>query len=228
MTLARIATATLLCLSLAFPGWSQDLEVEAFWARSNRDAPAIYAGEGYGYWKNYYATHSPAAFDLVFYRDYFCSEERGNTQFLSLGRIIGRPGDRLLIDGYDVVVNGTKLEQTPPAAGDPLPPPALNAYFANRTMLYESTPTGRRYGIIVPKKRYTTIRLDLVVPEGKYFILHDSRLSRTDGRSLQPDDPDACSSTTTRSHFVSAARILHRPLLVVSSPYENRADVPIK
>lgn len=121
-----------------------------------------------------------------------------------------------------------KLDQTPPASGDPLLPTESKDYFSTRKLLYESTPIGRRYGIIVPNKPYIhRVKLDLVVPEGKYSILHDLRARGTDGRYLMEDDADACSSTNTRSHFVSAARILHRPLIVVSRPYEGRTHAPI-
>lgn len=239
MTRANVAKAALVYFAAIFPAAPQDLvwpnraqglEVEAFRSVSNLYAPAIYQGEGYAYLKNYFVKHRPDAFDLVFYRTYHCTEDRENKQGLGLGRIIGQPGDHLLIDGDEVIVNGTKLAQTPPASGDPLLPTELKDYFSTRKLLYESTPTGRRYGVVVPNKPFVLrrVKLDLVVPEGKYFILHDLRTRLTDGRYLIEEDADACSSTNTRSHFVSAARILHRPTIIVSSPYPDRTDAPIE
>ena len=128
-----------------------------------------------------------------------------NTREYLVKRVIGLPGDRLRIEGTQVFINGTALREPYVA----LEPTAQNPYLDRfPTQVYSDPGVDPGWW---KQMQQLTQNGELVIPDGKYFMMGDNRNHSRDSRYWG---------------FVQRSEIIARPLVIYFSlTRPSRTDV---
>jgi signal peptidase I len=170
-----------IAMQLAYPvalTWvSREYVYEAFLIPTRSMSPNILADDRILVNKRPFSDGFPERGDIVVFRT--PSSEPGRTW---IKRVIGVAGDRIVIKGREIAVNGKKLEH------ERVPKESV-AQIRNQVdgdVYYESN-AGRRYRVLFDDDSFdgsAVEEIDVTVPERSVFVLGDNRDRSRDSRQI--------------------------------------------
>ncbi len=171
----------LVAVQLAYPValmWGiREYAYEAFLIPSRSMSPNFLAGDRILVNKRPFRTSFPERGDVVLYRT-----PPSETGAIWIDRVIGVAGDRIVIKGREIVVNGKKLER------ERVPPESL-AQIRRQVAgdVFYELHAGRRYRVLFADDSYDESAMEEIevsVPDRSIFVLGDNRDRARDSRYI--------------------------------------------